>query len=157
MPKGDESRRNDKFGITHVHHFYTKRNLLILSEIYEKIITKRNKRLLITFQSIAVTLCSKLARYNLGNRGNGPVPGTLYIASLIAEANVFKAFKRKIKDFIKSFSLLNNTKNNSCICCSSANSLKTIQDCSIDYVFTIPPFGNNLMYSELNFLWEAWL
>jgi hypothetical protein len=28
---------------------------------------------------------------------------------------------------------------------------------SIDYIFVDPPFGGNLMYSELNFLWEAWL
>jgi len=27
----------------------------------------------------------------------------------------------------------------------------------LDYVFIDPPFGANLMYSELNFLWEAWL
>ena len=27
----------------------------------------------------------------------------------------------------------------------------------MDYVFVDPPFGANLMYSELNFLWEAWL
>ena len=26
MPEGDESRRNDKAGITHIHQFYTKRN-----------------------------------------------------------------------------------------------------------------------------------
>jgi hypothetical protein len=26
-----------------------------------------------------------------------------------------------------------------------------------DYIFTDPPFGGNLMYSELNFLWEGWL
>ena len=28
---------------------------------------------------------------------------------------------------------------------------------SVDYVFIDPPFGNNLPYAELNFLWEAWL
>lgn len=27
----------------------------------------------------------------------------------------------------------------------------------VDYIFTDPPFGGNLMYSELNFLWESWL
>jgi len=32
-----------------------------------------------------------------------------------------------------------------------------ISDNSIDYIFTDPPFGANRMYSELNFLWEAWL
>jgi hypothetical protein len=26
----------------------------------------------------------------------------------------------------------------------------------IDYIFVDPPFGANLMYSELNFLWECW-
>ena len=26
-----------------------------------------------------------------------------------------------------------------------------------DYLFVDPPFGSNLMYSELNHLWEAWL
>jgi predicted RNA-binding Zn-ribbon protein involved in translation (DUF1610 family) len=141
IPEGYNTEQPKRsHGITHVHHFYDKKNLLILSEIYEKIITRKNKRLLIAFQSIAVTLCSKLARYNLGNRGNGPVTGTLYIASLVVEANVFKALKRKINDFKKSFFLLNNKKNNSRICCSSANSLKTIQDSSIDYIFTDPTF-----------------
>ena len=28
---------------------------------------------------------------------------------------------------------------------------------SIDYIFTDPPFGANLNYSELNFIWESWL
>ena len=28
---------------------------------------------------------------------------------------------------------------------------------SLDYIFTDPPFGGNLMYSELNFHWESWL
>ena len=30
MPEGEESRRNDNVGITHMHHFYTKRNLFNL-------------------------------------------------------------------------------------------------------------------------------
>jgi len=28
---------------------------------------------------------------------------------------------------------------------------------SIDYAFIDPPFGANIMYSELNALWEGWL
>jgi len=39
----------------------------------------------------------------------------------------------------------------------SATDLSNIPSDSIDYCFTDPPFGGNLMYSELNFLWEAWL
>jgi hypothetical protein len=33
----------------------------------------------------------------------------------------------------------------------------TIPENSIDYAFIDPPFGDNLPYAELNFLWEAWL
>jgi 16S rRNA G966 N2-methylase RsmD len=32
-----------------------------------------------------------------------------------------------------------------------------IPDESLDYIFVDPPFGANIAYSELNFLWEAWL
>jgi inorganic pyrophosphatase len=40
---------------------------------------------------------------------------------------------------------------------SQSSTLLFDPDSSIDYIFTDPPFGGNLMYSELNFLWEAWL
>ena len=32
-----------------------------------------------------------------------------------------------------------------------------MQDNAIDYIFTDPPFGGNLNYSELSFMWESWL
>jgi 16S rRNA G966 N2-methylase RsmD len=32
-----------------------------------------------------------------------------------------------------------------------------VPDNAVDYVFVDPPFGNNIMYSELSFLYEAWL
>lgn len=154
MPEGDESRRNDIAGITHVHHFYTKRNLWVLSAICDK--AKENLRSLVAFQSICATLSSKLSRYNLGRRGNGPISGTLYVASLLAEANILNTFDGKIQDFSKAFSIICK-KPLSIINCSSSTDLKNIPSNSIDYIFTDPPFGANLMYSELNFLWEAWL
>ncbi len=49
MPEGDESRRNDKYGITHVHHFYTKRNLWVLSCLYDKV--KKKQTFTICFYS----------------------------------------------------------------------------------------------------------
>jgi len=39
----------------------------------------------------------------------------------------------------------------------SSTSFPLLSSNSVDYVFTDPPFGSNFMYSELNFLWEAWL
>lgn len=40
---------------------------------------------------------------------------------------------------------------------SSASSLTALPSESVDYVFVDPPFGSNIMYSDLNFLWESWL
>ncbi len=37
LPEGSETRRNDKIGITNTHHFFTKRNLFVLSRLFSKI------------------------------------------------------------------------------------------------------------------------
>ncbi len=148
MPEGDESRRNDRTGITHVHHFYTNRSLFVLSLILKKCELKQK----LVFQSIVATLCSRLVRYNMGNRGNGHLAGTLYISSLNAETCITKVFEGKIIDFIR----ILNTRFYSMTTCQSATHFHQLYNL-VDYIFTDPPFGDNIMYSELNFLWEAWL
>src|SRR5690606_28937534 len=100
MPEGEESRRNDDIGLTHVHHFYTKRNLWVLGAISKRVGAKTR----LVFQSIAATLCSRLVRYNMGNRGNGPLSGTLYVSSLIAETRPTWVMPGKVRDFAKAFS-----------------------------------------------------
>ncbi len=37
----------------------------------------------------------------------------------------------------------------------SSSDLHYVPAESVDYVFVDPPFGSNLMYSELNFIWES--
>lgn len=152
MPEGGESRRNDDGGFTHVHHFYTKRNLRVLATMRKYAGT--SLRHLLVLNSISQTLCSKLVRYNLGNRGNGTLSGTLYMPSLIAETNVLKVFKGKSDDFTKAYHLIVSQ---NLIYTNSATNIGNLADASVDYIFTDPPFGANIMYSELNYLWEVWL
>lgn len=151
MCEGREAHRNDKDGITNVHQFYTKRNLFILSAIRNRI--NDNNKLLNVFDSIDTFLTSKLVRYNQGKRGNGNLAGTLYIPSLIAESNVFKLFSGKFEDFKKVY--IDLQKQNLTSITSAENS--QLSDNSIDYIFTDPPFGANIDYSELNYIQEAWL
>ncbi len=148
MMEGGETRRNDPIGITHVHHFYTKRNLWALSSL----LAKCDLRFRLMFQSIVATLCSRLVRYNMGNRGNGTLSGTLYVSSLNAEAEITKLAAGKVRDFTKAFV----SKDSGVVLCQSFENTP-IKAASIDYLFIDPPFGANLNYSELNFLWEAWL
>ena len=51
MPEGGESRRNDDGGFTHAHHFYTKRNLWLLSALRNRI--GNSLRHLLVLNSIA--------------------------------------------------------------------------------------------------------
>ena len=46
---------------------------------------------------------------------------------------------------------------NNVITTQSTGNLEQIPDDSIDYIFTDPPFGENLNYSELNSIWESFI
>jgi DNA modification methylase len=154
---GDTWRAGVHAGLTHVHHFYTRRNLSVLAALRlqsRKFSDFNNTRWNDVFQSICATLSSKLTRYNLRKRGNGPVSGTLYVASLVAEANVLSAMNGKITDFLYDSRTIR--RDSSMIECVSSENTYLLAE-SLDYIFVDPPFGGNLMYSELNFLWEAWL
>ena len=148
---GDTWRSGIHVGITNVHQFYTKRNLYVLAFIRNRLNDKN--KILNVFDSIDAFLTSKLVRYNQGKRGNGNLAGTLYIPSLIAESNIFKIFNGKLDDFIKAYEKLGGQNLTSITSAENSN----IIDNSIDYIFTDPPFGENIMYSELNFLQESWL
>ena len=84
----------------------------------------------------------------------GIFSGTLTIPSLHLESFPLKTLRRKIKDVCEaSYDASNSTM----VQCASAADLRNIPSNSVDYIFTDPPFGDNLNYSELNFIWESWL
>jgi len=154
MPEGDESRRNDKYGITHVHHFYTKRNLAYLSMIHDKIECNKLGLLMLWFTS-SIIRTSKMYKFTL-DRKMGNISGTLFIPSLFTENSARKLLERKIRDIAK-INWGHGIDKKYLVSTNSSSDLCGILNNSIDYIFTDPPFGSNLMYSELNFLWEAWL
>jgi predicted RNA-binding Zn-ribbon protein involved in translation (DUF1610 family) len=148
MLAGSEGSRNDKSGITHVHHFFTRRNLLMLSCFYNKIGNDNHLRFL--FTSI-LQRASKLFKWSKNQAG--PLSVTLYISSCTYETSIFSLIKNKEK----LFDAWKSDDKETCINCASLTDVSNIPENSIDYIFTDPPFGDNLMYSELSFLWEAWL
>ncbi len=143
-------------GTTHVHHFYTKRNLWILASIFSKILSMPNsvRNMLIAWFTGSQSRLTRLNRY-MPNHGRhvGPLSGTYYMSSLPTEISPFYFLNSKISDFSKINMLLES---NSIVSTTSV-SQSSLPDNSIDYIFTDPPFGDNLPYSELNFLWESWL
>lgn len=151
---GGLSQANESEGMTHLHHYYTPRNFLTISKMIAAAEGPYRRQLINLIQSVSVRLCSFLTTYQLGKRGNVPMTGTLYIGSLMAEANPLKAFEGKLRDFVKVYRSL---KRNQFVSTGSSANLSMLPDSCVDYVFIDPPFGDNLNYAQLNALWEGWL
>lgn len=147
---GDESKRILSAGLSRVHHFYTKRNYILLNRIYE--LTKESSVLTAWFTSCLFNV-SKMYKFRTDRKGS-ILYGTYYIPSLNIEYNPLRTLKGKLRDFIAT---CYSTRGNSIVSISSATKLTQITNNSIDYIFVDPPFGANLMYSELNSLWESWI
>jgi DNA modification methylase len=149
-------------GVTHIHLFYTKRNLFALSVLNQKI---ENSRLPAKLKFILTGMINRSTQMNRihvknffyggGGWNAGHLKGTLYIPSLPIETSILEQISDKIRSYKKALLLLGKEYNNLQFV-GSATQLN-INDNSIDYVFTDPPFGANIMYSELNFLPESWL
>ncbi|NMM63087.1 site-specific DNA-methyltransferase [Clostridium sp. P21] len=160
LPEGDNTAQPIRsHGFMHVNQFYYNRSAIIFSYVMEKseqFSFGSTIRFLVT--SILTKTGSKL--HNIGFKDGklnlaGAMPNVLYVPSTIAERNIIELLRSKIKGICKIYSYKNNNEN-LCIQCCSATDMRLMPN-SIDYIFTDPPFGSNINYSELNFLWESWL
>lgn len=87
----------------------------------------------------------------------GALPNVLYVPSTIAERNIFELLRGRIDDVRRGFKFDTLTSTGVAITASHAAHQVMLPDDCIDYIFVDPPFGNNLLYSDLNEIWEAWL
>lgn len=149
LPEGYNTEQPKRAnGIYHVHQFYTKRNLLYLSKFYS--ILKDNK-LRFIFTSVLQN-ATKMYKYRTDGKG-GIVTGTLYIPALCQENNVGNLLRNKSEMIYKACLEYGNEKS---IISTNSSTQEVLPDSSIDYIFVDPPFGANINYSELSFIWEAW-
>ena len=142
-------------GITTVSDFYTSRNLLVMARLWERaqeINDAPLRQQVLWLLTSSQWLVSVMYRYRTS--GGGGQQGKLTIPSLMREQNVFRVVRGKLADILKS----EQVSGRECfISTSSATDMATMTDNSIDYIFTDPPFGGNLYYSDLNRIWEGWL
>jgi predicted RNA-binding Zn-ribbon protein involved in translation (DUF1610 family) len=151
---GDSWRAGYHTGITHSHHFYTKRNLWTISAFYRLAMDSPLGIRLLPLLTGGLLGLTKLQRYKPGSYfPNMILSGTLYVGSMIREWTVFHWLSGKIKTFKSAL----QSSCHSSITGSISATERAIPENSLDYIFVDPPFGGNLMYSELNFLWESWL
>ena len=157
MLHGGESRRNDPAGITHVHHFFTKRALSVFSALYARTKSSALKTALLGGYTVGL----KTARFlplRWINKDTGPMKphtaGTLYVPSINGEQNWFNILQSRVsatKRGVLSQPGLTPLIETG----TTTNDSRPAE--SMDYAFIDPPFGANLNYSELSFIVESWL
>ena len=161
VPEGEEwgdLYRGYHEGISRAHDFHLPRQLVAFSLLWrmaDDLPKEEIKRLWrFTLQSVVVSF-TRRNRFlkNAYSQVNRALSGTLYIGSTVSEPSPTYVLTGKIKRFGGAI-----PKGGSSIAITTQSLASVlIPDSSVDYVFIDPPFGDNLPYAELNFLWEAWL
>jgi DNA modification methylase len=152
---GDSWRSGYHKGFEYVHDFYDK-SIIIFIHRYLELCEKYDNTAQLTFLLTAILpKLTKLNRYmpQHGSRALvGPMSGTLYLPALYVVNNPIDQLAFQLKKIVKGV----NSNSNQLISNSSATKIPLKKE-SVDYIFTDPPFGSNIMYSELNYFSEFWL
>jgi DNA modification methylase/DNA-directed RNA polymerase subunit RPC12/RpoP len=147
-------------GIESVADFYRPRNLEALSLLWQEIMAfpdERVRRALAFAFTNTAWHGTRMRRFN-ARGGQRPLTGTLYIPQLSSEANVLEVMRNKIRQLQRYYHCYRPGEIDlPAILLGSSTDLSEIPDASVDYVFTDPPFGSNIFYSDCNLIWESWL
>ncbi len=143
-------------GVDNVLDFFTIRAVCSISTFrhLSNRLASPNTRDVLNWVLTAVTEGSSLMNRERPGGMPSKLSGTLYIGALIREINPISFIERKLKKFLA----LNLPQLRASVTSTqSMTGLGTIEDACLDYVFIDPPFGSNIIYSDLSILWEAWI
>ncbi len=152
---GDMWRRGYHSGMWKVSDFFYKRTLWCLAaalDQVEKLDVPPNVRTVL--RTAVVNSSANMTRMRRAYQG--VLPLVLYMPRMRREVNVIEALETKLERLVN---LLGELPQVSAVAISTQSSthLTNLPSNSIDYIFTDPPFGDNIIYSEVNFIWESLL
>ncbi|MBY5903936.1 site-specific DNA-methyltransferase [Rhizobium leguminosarum] len=147
-------------GFTHVHHFYLPRAREALAVLWRLSTSEPNERvrkMLLFAVEQTIWGFSVLNRYSPTHfsQVNRNLNGVYYIASQHAECSPWYNLEGKFSRLVSAFRSFAPKSREIFVTVGTAANLPAPTN-SIDYVFTDPPFGENIYYADLNFLVEAW-
>ncbi|OYV51917.1 MAG: DNA methylase [Acidocella sp. 20-58-15] len=147
-------------GFSNVHHFFLPRAAQSMGLLWKKAQSCPDERLrgiLLFMVEQSIWGFSVLNRYSPSHfsQVNRALNGVYYVASQHAECSPWYNLTGKLDRLEKAFRGYRTGGRAAFISTGTAADLP-LSDGSIDYVFTDPPFGENIYYADLNFLVEAW-
>ena len=155
-----ERARMDYSGITNVHQFFLPRAVQALAALWSKakahpVSRLRSMLLFAIEQSIWGFSLQNRYRLRAYSHVNQYLTGVYYVPSQCAEPSPSYNVSGKLERLTKAFRNFNSIEGNAVVNTGTAADLD-IPDATIDYVFTDPPFGENIYYADLNYLVESW-
>ena len=90
-----------------------------------------------------------------GSQVNRQLNGVYYISSMYAECSPWHNLDGKVRRLASAFTKFQGESKNCAISTGTASKVPAPSN-SVDYIFTDPPFGENIYYADLNFLVESW-
>lgn len=155
-----ERARMDHAGVTHVHHFFLPQAAQALAAMWRRANGHENGRvrnMLLFFVEQAVWGMSVLARYapTHFSQVNQYLSGVYYVGSQIVGVSPWYILDGKLKRLKKAFKPMPSIEDAATVSAGDCGRIP-IPDQSVDYVFTDPPFGENIYYADLNYLVESW-
>lgn len=147
-------------GITATHHMFLPRAAHGMGNLWSQASSEsetRNRLMLLYFVEQAIWGMSVLARYapTHFSQVNQYLAGVYYVGAQHAECSPWYILEGKLGRLEKAFTAYKIRSQDATVTTGTAAKLP-LTNSSIDYIFTDPPFGENLAYAELNFLVEAW-
>jgi len=117
----------------------------------------RLRNALLFFAEQAIWGMSILNRYSPSHfsQVNRALSGVFYVASQTSEVNPRYILDGKLKRLAKVFASSMALPATAAVSTGTCAAMP-LPDRSVDYVFTDPPFGENIYYADLNFLVESW-
>ena len=148
-------------GFVHIHHLYLPRASQALGLLWAKALAHPDERIrsfLLFMVEQAIWGMSVLNRYGPTHfsQVNRQLTGVYYVASQHAECSPWYNLGGKLDRLSKAFRGYQPQAGMAMVNTGTAARLSTLPAASIDYVFTDPPFGQNIFYADLNFLVESW-
>jgi 16S rRNA G966 N2-methylase RsmD len=147
-------------GFTHVHHLFLPRASQALGALWRRASAERDIRLrlmLLFFVEQAIWGMSLLARYapTHFSQVNQYLNGVYYVASQVVDVSPWYILDGKLKRLERPFQSMARKSHTVIAATGTCAKLGVLND-SVDYIFTDPPFGENIYYADLNFLVESW-
>lgn len=147
-------------GFTHPHRLFLQRPLQSLATLWEKsssIQDARVRNMLLYLVEQSIWNFSLLNSYRpTGFSQNSQwFKGIYFVPSQHSECSPWYVLSNKKKRLSGVFSKYRIVHNCCTITTGNCASI-SVPDASIDYIFTDPPFGENIFYGDLNFFVESW-